>query len=158
MKRLRHALRHAFAVDPPGPAEPSPAEREIVERLCGEVVRRQMTMPALLALELSRPLNYLSAQAMHFFQPLAGVLVKPGDWDRFAGFLEKRGSIEHLLLRLEALEAERSGGAVAGTGDSGAASQGTAPGEAAPSAAGRPDDDAPPPADPARLLSDRNEL
>lgn len=105
--RFRRALRNAFAVDPPGPAEPSEEERPLIDRICREVVRRGMATPALLALEMSRPLNYLSAQAMHFFQPFATVLVRPGDWERFAAFLERRGSIEHLLSRIEALESER---------------------------------------------------
>ncbi len=109
--RLRRVLRGAFAVDPPGPAEPSEEERPLIDRICREVVRRGMTTPALLALEMSRPLNYLSAQAMHFFQPFATVLVRPGDWERFAAFLERRGSIEHLLSRIEAFEAERGTGA-----------------------------------------------
>ena len=39
-------IRHAFALDPPGPAEPTEAERPIVDRLCREVVRRRLTVPA----------------------------------------------------------------------------------------------------------------
>jgi len=106
MKRLRELLAHAFHVEPPGPAEPTDVERPIIERLCREVVRRRMTTPALLALECSRPMNYLGSQAMHFFQPMATVLVNPAQWDAFAAFLERRGSIEYLARRLEDLEEE----------------------------------------------------
>lgn len=108
MKRLREILGRAFAVDPPGPAEPTAEERPIVDRLCREVVRRGMTAPALLALECSRPMNFLGSQAMHFFQPMASVLVSQRHWDVFASFLERRGAIEHLARRIEELEQERS--------------------------------------------------
>src|SRR5262249_30866587 len=38
-------LRHAFAVDPPGPAEPNELQRRLVDKVCGEVVRRRLTTP-----------------------------------------------------------------------------------------------------------------
>ena len=102
-----HWLRHAFAVDPPGPLQPDEAERALVERLCAEVVRRRLTSPALLLLEMTRPLNYLSAQALHALQPFLSVLGKPRDIDRLARFLERRGSIEYLSDRLEALDRDK---------------------------------------------------
>ena len=99
-------LRHAFAIDPPGPAQPDPAERILVDKICSEVVRRRLTTPALLLLEMSRPLNYVSAQFLHFLQPFLSVLGNTADADRFARFLERRGSIEYIADRIEALDAE----------------------------------------------------
>jgi hypothetical protein len=32
-------LKHAFAVDPPGPAEPTPLQRAAAETICREIVR-----------------------------------------------------------------------------------------------------------------------
>ncbi len=97
-------IRHALALDPPGPAEPTEAERPIVDRVCHEVVRRHLTVPALAFLEMSRPLNYLAANAIHFFSPLLSVLVTGDEHRRFAEFLERRGSIDHLCRRIEELE------------------------------------------------------
>jgi hypothetical protein len=97
-------FRHAFALDPPGPAEPTEAERPIVDRVCLEVVRRHLTTPALFFLEMSRPLNSLAAAAIHFFTPLLSVLVTGDEHRRFAEFLDRRGSIEHLCRRIEQLE------------------------------------------------------
>jgi uracil-DNA glycosylase len=111
--RLVNWFKHAFATDPPGPARPTDAQRLVVETLCVEVVRRRLTTPALLALEMSRPLNYLSAQLLHFFQPLLVVLGDTAAYDRFTEFLQQRGSIEYIVERLEALEASdaaRAGG------------------------------------------------
>jgi hypothetical protein len=97
-------FRHAFALDPPGPAEPTEAERPIVDRLCLEVVRRRLTVPAIAFLEMSRPLNFLAANAIHFFAPLFSVLGTGDEHRRFAEFLERRGSIDHLCRRIEELD------------------------------------------------------
>ena len=94
-------LRHAFKVEESGVATPDDATAEVVEKICREIARREMTVPALMLLEMSRPLNFIGAQALHFFQPFGTVLVDPGAWDRFATFLEKRGSVEYLIQRIE---------------------------------------------------------
>ena len=100
-RSMRERLKHAFAVEDPDDFEPTEKERAAVERICGEVVRRRMTTPALMLLEMSRPLNYLGAQALHFFSPFASVLVDPGAWETFAAFLERRGSVDYLCREIE---------------------------------------------------------
>ena len=99
-------LKHAFATEPPGPAQPTEAQRLIVDRLCREIVRRRMSTPAHLMLEMGRPLTYVSAQLMHFFQPFLTVLADSAAYDQVSSFLEHRGSIEYISGRLEALETE----------------------------------------------------
>jgi hypothetical protein len=98
-------LKHAFAVDPPGPAEPTERQREIIDQLCREVVRRGMTTPALMALEMSRPLNYLGAQALVFLRPFIAAVTDADGHRHLAEFLEHRGSVEYLCRRIEELEA-----------------------------------------------------
>ena len=100
-------FKHAFATDPPGPAEPNDTQRILVERLCVEVVRRHLTPPALLLLEMNRPLNYVSAQLLHFLQPFVAIIADTAGYEQFTLFLEQRGSIDYIGQRLEALEAER---------------------------------------------------
>ena len=97
-------FKHAFAVDPPGPALPTDDEKRVVERLATEVVRRGLTAPALLFLESSRPLNYLGSQLLVFFAPFAELVFKPADYRTLTGFLEHRGSVEYTCRRIEALD------------------------------------------------------
>lgn len=99
-------LKHAFAVDPPGPADPTPQQRDAVDAVCRQIVKRHLTTPALVFLEMSKPLNYLGSQAMHFFAPVLSVLSGGQGHRHFAAFLEHRGSIDYLCRRLEELEAE----------------------------------------------------
>ncbi len=98
-------LKHAFAVDPPGPAQPDDAQAEIVERVCTEIVRRGLVTPAMMALEMGRPLNHLSAQVLTFFQPFIAIVGDASAYERFTSFLEQRGSIDYIAARIEALAA-----------------------------------------------------
>ena len=88
--RAGHWLKHAFAVDPPGPAEPTEVQRQIADRLCRLIVRRRLTAPALLYLEVARPLNYVGAQMLHFFRPILTALFDARGCEEFASFLERR--------------------------------------------------------------------
>jgi len=98
-------LKHAFAVDPPGPAQPDEGQARIVERVCLEIVRRRLTTPALMALEMGRPLNHLSAQVLTFFKPFVSMVGDAASYDGFTAFLEQRGSLDYISARLESLEA-----------------------------------------------------
>jgi hypothetical protein len=103
-------FRHAFALDPPGSSnaqfEPTEEERALVDRFCRILVRRRMTLPAVTFLEMSRPLNRIAAQALYFFQPVASLALTGDDYNRFARFLEKSGSVEYLCRRIEDLTAD----------------------------------------------------
>jgi hypothetical protein len=98
-----HWLKHAFAVET-GPAEPTPEQEAVVEKLCREIVRRRLVSPALVFLEMSRPLNFLGAQALHFLAPLISAVTDDAGHRHFAAFLERRGAIDLLCERIQALE------------------------------------------------------
>ncbi len=99
-------IKNAFAVDPPGPQEPTEEQRLVIDKVCRAVVRRGLTTPAIVALQMSRPLNYLGSQAMHFFRPILATVTDTDGLRHFAEFVEHRGSFEYILTRLEEIEAE----------------------------------------------------
>jgi hypothetical protein len=106
---FRQKLKHAFAVDPPGPAEPDAAQQQVVDAFCRWIARRHLTTPGLMFMEITRPLNWIAAQAGHFFSP--GLwMVAPEQVHRkyrtFVGYLEHRGSIEYIARRIEHFEHE----------------------------------------------------
>ena len=109
MAKLLQGLRHAFAVDPPGVRELTEEQRQVVDRACKEVARRHLTTPALIFLEMSRPLNFIGSQVMHYFQPILSAILDNKGYEQFASFLEHRGSIEHLCRRIEHFEREYEG-------------------------------------------------
>lgn len=132
---LKDKFKHAFAVDGSGAAEPTERQREVIDYLCRSIVRRHMTTPAITFLEMSRPMNYLFANALYFAQPAASILARlvgliagspatgfedesagerarfrEEDWTPVAEFLEKRGSFDYFCRRIEFFEAEYAKG------------------------------------------------
>lgn len=74
---------------------------ELINRLANAIAQHGLKAPAIWFLEMHKPLHFLGAQALVFFEPLLssfwnGALVR--DW---ALLLEDRGNIELLLERLE---------------------------------------------------------
>lgn len=98
------------------PADPAPVdesalaqeqtESEIMQRLAAKVVEWKMTVPAILFLESVKPLNYIGAQAMVFFEPFVQTIFNLKDYDTFRIMMEKRENVEKLLLKIEELDAE----------------------------------------------------
>ena len=94
-------LKHAFAIDDSEISELTPEDQELVRKLCEQIVRRGLSVPALFLLETFRPLNYLSSQAIHFFSPFLSAITESNSHNRFAAFLEKRNSVDYLCSELE---------------------------------------------------------
>jgi hypothetical protein len=89
-------------------------DQEILDRLASWVVAKRMTAPAILFLESHRPLSFVGSQAMiaaspivHFFEPFLQSLMGPGYehrvFKRFAVLMEKRESVESLIVAVERL-------------------------------------------------------
>jgi hypothetical protein len=78
-------------------------DRAFLDKVADGLARRRLTTVALFFLESMKPLGFLGSQAMHFFRPIVSVVFSsPDSYDRLTRILERRGSIELLLRRLEA--------------------------------------------------------
>ncbi len=128
MGTFKEKIRNAFAVDPAGPAVPTKQQRVAIDFLAEEIARRHMTTPAIAMIEMSRPMNYVFSQAMHFTQPAATIVTKlismmasqpdlesgngeaprprltAEDWTPIAEFFEHRGSFDYVCSRIEHFE------------------------------------------------------
>lgn len=96
-------LKHAFAVAP-AQAELTEQQKDVVNRVCHAVVARKLTTPAIAFLEMSRPLNYVSSQAIHFFTPILSAIVDTKGVECFASVLERRDAVDILCTRIEEIE------------------------------------------------------
>lgn len=94
----------------PGPEKKAlPAEEDaVLEKVARKVVEKRMAVPAIVFLESVKPLNFIGSQAMVFFEPIVQSLFNFKDYDTFRSALEKRESIEILLLKIEELDAVAS--------------------------------------------------
>ena len=97
-------LKHAFSTGSSGAATPTAVQAKLIDRVCREIVRRQMTLPAQMFVESSAPLHFVGGQLMRFLEPFISVVLDPNEVRDFASFIEQRGSMEYISTRLEEIE------------------------------------------------------
>jgi len=64
-----------------------------------------MTVPAILFLESVKPVSFIGSQALYFFEPMIRAFFTVPEYERFAALLERRDTLEALLVRIEARDA-----------------------------------------------------
>jgi len=80
----------------------------LIERLAREIVDRNLTAPAIMFLESTKPLSFLGSQIMVFFAPFVKAFWDGTSYDTLTELLEERENVESLLQEIERLEAERT--------------------------------------------------
>lgn len=80
-------------------------EEALLAKLAGFVVRRRLTAPAILMLEMHRPLNFVASQVLVMFEPFLTFFFRPEEIQALIRILEDRGGLERLILAIEDLEA-----------------------------------------------------
>ncbi|MCF6158354.1 MAG: hypothetical protein E3K32_07245 [wastewater metagenome] len=95
-------LKHAFST---GASRKSMAlseqELALISKLVSIVQKRKLTVPALLFLESTQPLNYIGSQIMVFFRPFLTFIFSPREYDLLQDVVEKREGIEKIIEELE---------------------------------------------------------
>lgn len=85
-------------------SELAPEERDrLLDRAAREVVRRRLEVPTILALELHRPLAFLSSQALVVFTPLLAPALGLETLQKLSRLLEERANLDRLIDRIEEL-------------------------------------------------------
>ncbi len=73
----------------------------LFEKIAKKIVEREMTVPAIMLLEMVKPLSFLGSQALVFLNPIVSLVVSSGDYYRFVRLLEERENIEKLAVAIE---------------------------------------------------------
>ncbi len=88
--------------------ELSDEERDaILERIAQGIVQRGMAAPAVLFLELNKPLSFVASQSLIVLTPFLAPFVGLENVHRYSRLLEKRENVELLIERIEQLEHEK---------------------------------------------------
>lgn len=74
---------------------------EICQAMAERVAQFGMITPAIIFLEMHRPISFLGSQAMHFFSPIVGVFFN--NFEEYAFFFEDRTNVDRLVQKLEEL-------------------------------------------------------
>ena len=86
----------------------SPEERDgILDRIAEALVVRRLEVPAILALELHKPLAFVASQALIVFTPLLAPALGLERMQKATRLLEDRGNLERLIERIEQRVEER---------------------------------------------------
>lgn len=84
----------------------TPADEDaVLEKVAKKVVERHMAVPAIVFLESIKPLNFIGAQAMIFFEPIVQSVFVIKDYNVFRRAMERRENVEVLLQKIERLDA-----------------------------------------------------
>ena len=86
-------------------------EKQLIDKIAGTIVKRQMEAPAILFLETIKPLSFLSSQLALFtvspFLTLFGEYQQDGY--NVINLFEKPGNVERLIVTIESLSKEKQG-------------------------------------------------
>jgi hypothetical protein len=100
--RLRAGLKHAFAVSEP--LELSDADHALLAKVAGMVARRNLTTPALMVLEMGRPLGWVASQFLHFISPFATAILNKDEYARISQILENRQGVDAVITSVSLAE------------------------------------------------------
>ena len=103
---MKKSWKHAFYIEDQDSINPTEVQKNAIDKLCRGIIRRGLVTPAIIGVEMGRPLNYIGSQTMHFFTPLISAFVPTESWKAVAEFLEHRGSVDWIRNRIEELENE----------------------------------------------------
>ncbi len=87
----------------------TPQERDdLIEKIAQGIVKRGMQTPAILFLEMHKPLTFVASQSLVVTSPFIAPFVGIGNVQLAAKLIEKRENIELLIDRIEELSHLRS--------------------------------------------------
>ena len=99
MKKIIDGFKHAFATG--GVKLEDRDAMALISKLADFVVKRNMSVPAIMFLESVRPLNYVGSQSMVFFKPILSRFFTRDEYDKLATILENREVIDLLIKEIE---------------------------------------------------------
>lgn len=79
-------------------------EKAVLEKVARKAVERGLTVPSILFLESTKPLNFIASQVLVFFEPIVQTLFNLREYDTFRQALEHRESMEFLIMKIEELD------------------------------------------------------
>lgn len=85
----------------------TPDEKNIVGKIARKVVQWGLTVPAILTLEVHRPLSFVASQAMHMMTPFVSMFLEAREFQVLAKLLERREGIEEIIVAIEDAEARQ---------------------------------------------------
>ena len=80
---------------------------DAIERAAGWIVEKRLEAPAVLLLEINKPLSFIMGQSLYFGSPLLAPLFGFDKLQKAAGLLSDHATLENLIIRIEKMSSER---------------------------------------------------
>ncbi len=80
---------------------------ELIKEVATKIVRRRMTVPAILFIESLKPINRLAGQAILIVSPFLAIFVSYEKIEQFCDMLQDRENVEKLLNEIKDQEDEK---------------------------------------------------
>jgi hypothetical protein len=74
---------------------------QLIEQLAQRIGRWRLTLPAILFLEVIRPLSFLASQGLLLCQPLVEFIYREPQVTEYAGLMADRANVDRLVALLE---------------------------------------------------------
>jgi hypothetical protein len=84
-------------------------KEELIERIAKRIVSMRLEVPAIIFLEMNKPLGFIAGQSMLLASGILGPILGFSRVEEFAEFLGDREKVEALIERIEELSRERRG-------------------------------------------------
>ena len=81
-------------------------QRALLEKVARQIVKRRLTVPAILFLEICKPLNFLGGQFLIALNPFVQSFFNIAEYQKFALMIEKDANVELLIRLIEDLDRE----------------------------------------------------
>lgn len=99
-------LFDSFRTTSQNPQEYSVEDIALLEKVADKIIRRRMTVPAVMFFESVKPMNFVGAQVMIFLQPFVTAFFTLPEYDRLRELLERRETLYRFVEILEKKEDE----------------------------------------------------
>ncbi len=97
-------MRDSIYID--GQMPPPERQKELLEKIANQIVKRKLTTPAIMFFESVKPLSFIGSQGMVFLQPFVQAFLNRKEYDEITLMMEERENVEKLLCEIERQEAE----------------------------------------------------
>ncbi len=74
--------------------------QQLIEQMTQQITRWGLTLPALLFLQVTRPLSFIGSQGLLLCQPLLSFFYDAPSISDYAGLLSDRANVDRLVARL----------------------------------------------------------
>ena len=85
-------------------------DRELLEELVAKIDRWHLTVPAILFLEMNKPISFVGSQLLIVISPFMHIFFKEEQYNRFVRLMAERDNVEILITMIEAKAKEGNNG------------------------------------------------